>query len=343
MEGGDLTEDGLIYKFDDELSEMEGGDITEDGFIYAFDSGCRVCGCSREFDNLGDRVCYCDLCWSGCRSTEYYEAAAVASVKDWMVFLLGAAKSMTAEARAIVLVNEKPEASILDEHKFFSAGDGLATPALYSTLSYFSWMVPSNELYLCDHEDCSSEGFICVALSPFIALELRTSRLHTIRKEHNAQPLDIIIVGAECEPAGRLKLLVDGKLDKLVYTAPGSLDVRSIVLPPAVMLRNYLPRLGNDVVQAILEFVGSPFVCDPPITVKTVDPLMLNYCNGWNSGNATYIVKYSKSSLGAQSMYVKSDLSSQSDYDEIGYVNVYKSTWRGNGRDAKVMKIHLSS
>jgi hypothetical protein len=29
---------------------------------------CGVCGCSREFDKLGDRICFCDSCWSGCMS-----------------------------------------------------------------------------------------------------------------------------------------------------------------------------------------------------------------------------------------------------------------------------------
>ena len=340
MEGGDLTEHGSVHDFDDDLSIED-----DDGFAYG-----RICGCSRKFDNLREGVFRCGQCggipdtWDNDEDVpKNDDAVAVTSVKEWMLFLLGAAKAMTAEGRAIVLGNEESSASMLDEHDYFSARDSLASPALYSALSFFSWMVPSNELYLCSRDDLSSDRFICVALSPFIALELRTSRLFTIPKKHNAQLLDIIIVGAECEQVGRLKLLVDGKLDKLVFTAPGSLDIQLIVLPPAVMLRNYLPRLGNDVVQAILDFVGSPFLCDPPITVETLHPLRLNYCTGYTSGNATYTVKYSKSSLGAQSLIVESDFSSCSDYDAFGYVHQHKSTWRGDGRDAMVVKVNLSS
>ena len=31
------------------------------------DGSCVICGCSREYDSFGDRVCFCDLCSrSGC-------------------------------------------------------------------------------------------------------------------------------------------------------------------------------------------------------------------------------------------------------------------------------------
>lgn len=28
---------------------------------------CPRCGCSHDFDNYGDRICWCDSCWNGCR------------------------------------------------------------------------------------------------------------------------------------------------------------------------------------------------------------------------------------------------------------------------------------
>jgi len=35
---------------------------------------CVVCGCSSEFDSLGDRICWCDDCWYGCIPSAHEDA-----------------------------------------------------------------------------------------------------------------------------------------------------------------------------------------------------------------------------------------------------------------------------
>jgi hypothetical protein len=135
---------------------------------------------------------------------------------------------------------------------------------------------------------------ICVALSSFFALELTGNCIFSIPKELNAQPLDIMIGGAKCEAAGRLKLLIAGKFDRLVYTTQDGVDSCFVVLPPVMMLRNYLPHLGIDILNIILELVGSPFVCYPPFTIETahLGSLNLSYDDGYTWGDATYHIKY---------------------------------------------------
>ena len=51
--------DNWLFSEEDDCFEWRSGPRT-------LDDGCYVCGCSREHDEHGDRVCGCAACWSGC-------------------------------------------------------------------------------------------------------------------------------------------------------------------------------------------------------------------------------------------------------------------------------------